>query len=181
MAGTQHFYRMRYSVRRGLHEIVASRQTLPETEWAAVLEVFESRCAYCDQSGTFENRGIVPDHLVPAHEFGELVKGNVLPACQDCNDTRGPDDWRAFVRKKFPGDVDEQIRRISGILNHHSYQPTSPEEALLPNELAEYRRLIADFEAWLQRAKALRRTVASRSRGAGCANSVRAMVALEAE
>lgn len=165
MAGTQHFHRMGYNVRRGLREIVASRQTLPEAEWAAVLEMFRSRCAYCDQGPTFENRGIVPDHLVPAHEFGELVRGNVLPACQGCNDTRGLDDWRMFVRKKFPGDVEEQIRRISDILSHHSYQPPSPEEVLLPDELAEYQQLLADFEAWLLRAKALHRTVASRGRG----------------
>jgi hypothetical protein len=164
MAGTQHFHRIRYNVRRGLREIIASRQTLPETEWAAILHVFQSECAYCGQPGTFENRGIVADHLVPAHQFGELVGGNVLPACQHCNDTRGRDDWRTFVRKKFPGDVDAQIRRIDDFLVHHSYQPRSPEEVLRPDELAEYRRLLADFEKWLRRAKVLRRTVATRSR-----------------
>lgn len=67
MAGTQHFHRMRYNVRRGLRETVASRQTLPEAEWAAVLEMFQSKCAYCDQPA-LSNRGIVPDHLVPANE-----------------------------------------------------------------------------------------------------------------
>lgn len=164
MAGTQHFHRIRYNVHRGLREIVASRQTLPETEWAAVLDAFQSRCAYCGQTGTFENRGVALDHLVPAHQFGELVSGNVLPACQDCNDTRRRDDWRTFVRKKYPGDVDAQIRRIDSFLAHRSYQPRSPEEVLRPDELAEYQRLLADFEKWLQRARELRRTVASRNR-----------------
>lgn len=165
MAGTQHFHRMRYNVHRGLREIVASRQTLSETEWAALMEAFQSRCVYCNQIATLENRGIVPDHLVSAQEFGELVRGNVLPACQDCNDSRGSDDWRTFVRKKFLGKPEEQVRRIDTFLADHKYQVRSPEQVLLPDELAEYQRLIADFEEWLRRAKALRRAVTLRSEG----------------
>jgi hypothetical protein len=163
MAGTQHFHRIGYHVRRGLREIIASRQKMAEAEWAAMMAAFQSKCVYCDQTATLENRGIVPDHLVTAHEFGELVMGNVLPACQNCNDTRRSDDWRTFVEKTFPGEIKMQIRRIEMFLADHEYQARSPEQVFLPDELVEYQRLLADFEKWLERAKALRQTVASRS------------------
>ena len=126
------------------------------------LPAFESKCAFCNQEATLANRGIVADHLTPANAFGELVLGNVLPACQDCNDSRGEVDWRSFVRKKFPGDGEAQIRRIDEHLASHSYQVCSPETSLSPEELAEYEKLKADFEDWLTRARVLRRSVAEK-------------------
>src|ERR1700752_1895750 len=105
MPGTRHFDRMQYNVARGLREIVAPRQTMHKAQWEQIKEEFGGRCVFCGEEGTKENRGIVPDHLVPVTRFGELVLGNVVPACQACNDSRGEKDWRPFLRQRFTGDA----------------------------------------------------------------------------
>jgi len=89
MSGTQHFSRMNYHVRRGLREIVAPSHKIGKAHWAAIPEEFNHACAYCGVRGSAENRGIVADHLIAVTEYGELVAGNTVPACQSCNDSRG--------------------------------------------------------------------------------------------
>jgi hypothetical protein len=163
MAGTAHFSRMKYHVHRGLREIVAPRQVLTATDWQSISTSFDGKCAFCDQLATQANRGIVADHLVPAKEFGELVLGNALPACQTCNDSRGEVEWHEFVRKSFPGDSAAQILRIERYLAQHSYQASTPEKVLLPDELAEYESLKVEFDKWLARAQTLRATVMART------------------
>ena len=162
MAGTRHFSRMKYHVERGLREIVAPRQILPEAGWLALLATFNSKCVFCDQEATMTNRGLVADHLIPANAFGELVLGNALPACQHCNDSRGKVEWATYVRQRFPGDAEAQILRIADHLARYSYQACGPTINLLPEELAEYEKLRTDFDDWLRRANALRNAVVKR-------------------
>ena len=69
---------MQYNVARGLREIVAPRQSITKVHWKAVIEEFGGLCVFCGSAGTVENRGIVPDHLVPVTRFGELVLGNTV-------------------------------------------------------------------------------------------------------
>lgn len=112
MKGTQHFSRMNYNVRRGLREIVAPDHRVSKQEWALVLAEFDGTCAYCGATASAENRGIVPDHLVAVTDFGELIPGNIVPACQTCNDSRGNKPWRTFLASRFPADAANRIRRI---------------------------------------------------------------------
>jgi hypothetical protein len=106
MPGTKHIGRMQYNVARGLREIVAPRQTMSTVQWKQLLEEFGGLCIFCGSADTAENRGIVPDHLIPVIRFGELILGNTVPACQTCNDSRGEKDWLPFLRSRFPGDVE---------------------------------------------------------------------------
>jgi hypothetical protein len=146
---------MRYNVSRGLREIVAPRQTMPTAQWQRVKLEFDSLCVFCGSAGTKENRGIVPDHLIPVTRFGELVIGNTVPACQTCNDSRGDGDWRPFVRERYPTDPEAQIARIEAYLKRHPYHPPSPESALSPKEQKEYAQLLHDWETLLERARRL--------------------------
>lgn len=165
MPGTKHFTRMQYNVSRGLREIVAPRQTMQTAQWQRLKDEFGGRCIFCDGAETKENRGIVPDHLIPVTRFGELVIGNTVPACQTCNDSRGDGDWRPFVRAKFPGNPEEQIGRIEEYLKQHPYHPPSPETALSLDERAEYLQLLKEWDVLLQKARLLHSSAEGRRKG----------------
>jgi hypothetical protein len=167
MPGTKHFGRLQYNVARGLREIVAPRQTMPKAQWIAVLEEFGGLCIFCGSEGTAENRGIVPDHLVPVTRFGELVLGNTVPACQACNDSRGEREWRPFLRSVYPGDAESQIHRVEGHVSKYGYHPITLEDALSSKEREMYAALIKEWETMLEKARRLRDAAAKRRRDNG--------------
>lgn len=167
MPGTKHFGRMQYNVARGLREIVAPRQTLSKPQWERVLHEFGGLCIFCGSPGTAENRGIVPDHLIPVTQFGELVPGNSVPACQSCNDSRGEKDWRPFLRGRFPGDAEAQIATVEAHLAKHNYHPASLESALALHEQVEYRALLEEWQSFLEKARRLHASAEKRRRSAG--------------
>ncbi|WP_367181164.1 HNH endonuclease [uncultured Ramlibacter sp.] len=156
MPGTKHFGRMQYNVARGLREIVAPRQTMTREQWARVLKEFGECCTFCGGEPTRENRGIVPDHLVPVTKFGELVPGNVVPACQTCNDSRGEKDWRPFLRSRYPGDAEAQIALVEAHVQAHGYEAIRLETALSIEEQVAYSELLSEWERFLETARRLR-------------------------
>ena len=162
MAGTRHFPRMNYNVSRGLREIVASSHHMTEREWAETLREFDGGCAYCGSPPTAANRGVVADHLIPVTEFGELVVGNTVPACQTCNDSRGNKDWRTFLQSRFPSDAPSRIAKIDAHTSKYNYSPSNPESSLTPQELEEYREIFRQWDELLARAKALHSAVTTR-------------------
>jgi hypothetical protein len=167
MPGTTHFGRMQYNVARGLREIVAPRQTISSATWQSVLDDFGGLCIFCGEAGTTENRGIVPDHLVPVTKFGELVLGNTVPACQTCNDSRGEREWRPFLRSVFSGDAEAQIGRVEAHLQKYDYRPVSLEEALSASERKAYEALLNEWEEMLHKARRLRDAAARRRKSTG--------------
>ena len=162
MPGTKHFSRMQYNVSRALREIVAPRQTMRKEQWERVKDEFGGLCLFCGSGATKENRGIVPDHLIPVTRFGELVPGNTVPACQTCNDSRGEDDWRPFIRSRYPNHPEKQIERVEEYLLKHPYHPESPESALTPSEHSDYIALLSQWESLLNKAKVLYEAAESR-------------------
>jgi hypothetical protein len=162
MKGTQHFSRMNYNVRRGLREIVAPSHKITKSEWAAILAEFDGTCAYCGAGPSAANRGILPDHLVAVTEFGELVPGNAVPACQSCNDSRGNGDWRIYLRSRFPTEATLRSARIEEHIKKHAYAPCTPESALTEDELAEYNAILSAWDALLGKAQQLQSAVARR-------------------
>lgn len=60
---------------------------LTATQWQAILELFDYRCAYCGKSGK-----LTMEHIVPVSNGGILTKANIIPACQHCNSSRGNKD-----------------------------------------------------------------------------------------
>ena len=162
MAGTRHFPRMNYNVSRGLREIVASSHQMTKEDWAETLQEFDGLCAFCGSAATAANRGVVADHLIPVTDFGELVAGNTVPACQTCNDSRGNRDWRAFLQSRFANEAALRIAKIDAHVSKYNYSPSSPERSLTPEELEEYRELFRQWDKLLARAKALQLAVAKR-------------------
>jgi 5-methylcytosine-specific restriction endonuclease McrA len=58
----------------------------------------EGRCYYCGKR--FPPTDLTMDHLVPLVRGGKSVKGNVVPACKDCNTKKKymlPMEWEEYL------------------------------------------------------------------------------------
>ena len=56
------------------------------------------RCYYCGKS--FPPHRLTMDHIVPLSRGGKSNKGNVVPACKDCNNKKKymlPIEWEAYL------------------------------------------------------------------------------------
>lgn len=76
--------------------------TLTEQEWRQSLAYFDHHCAYCGQA--FDDaHPLTVDHFIPlsSPECPGSVIGNVLPACQSCNTSKGNSKPREWLIRKF--------------------------------------------------------------------------------
>lgn len=64
--------------------LLATTNTLTASEWTAIREAYDYRCAYCGESKPLEK-----DHLVPLSRGGEHTLENVVPSCRSCNASKG--------------------------------------------------------------------------------------------
>ena len=56
-------------------------------------------CHYC--RGRVGSRNLTMDHVVPMARGGRSTRGNVVPACKDCNSKKKsmvPVEWQAYLR-----------------------------------------------------------------------------------
>ena len=65
-------------------------------------------CHYCQ--GKFPPRSLTMDHLVPVIRGGKSTKGNLVPACKECNNRKKymlPMEWEQYLQKgaAAPGDI----------------------------------------------------------------------------
>lgn len=73
----------------------AKKMALPNTfqysDWLAVLELFEHRCAFCGADSALLDL----EHLVAMTQGGPNTPGNVVPACRPCNANK----WRKTLEQ----------------------------------------------------------------------------------
>jgi len=69
----------RQALKRGSISTVTAEQI------QAIKSVYESRCAYC---GVL-SQALAMDHIIPLSHGGEDIIGNLVPACQGCNSSKG--------------------------------------------------------------------------------------------
>ncbi|MBI4690794.1 MAG: HNH endonuclease [Nitrospirae bacterium] len=65
----------------------------------------EGRCYFCNRK--FNPKELTMDHIVPVIRGGESVKGNVVPACKECNSKKKhmlPMEWEEYM-EKLKGDT----------------------------------------------------------------------------
>jgi len=58
------------------------------------------RCHYCDRQ--VGSRGLTMDHIVPLIRGGRSSRGNVVPACKECNNQKKsllPVEWEDYLRR----------------------------------------------------------------------------------
>lgn len=56
-------------------------------------------CHYCRRS--FRPQELTMDHIVPVARGGKSTKGNVVPACKDCNNAKQqllPMEWDRYLK-----------------------------------------------------------------------------------
>ncbi len=58
-----------------------ARQLRGTTWWQNLLQ--KGRCHYC--GNTFPAEELTMDHVVPLSRGGKSTKGNIVPACKECN------------------------------------------------------------------------------------------------
>ena len=67
----------------------ALRRALPATlttaQWEAIKEAYRYRCAYCGKKPS----RLTQDHVVPVTKGGGTTAENIVPACQQCNRSKG--------------------------------------------------------------------------------------------
>ena len=60
----------------------------------------EGRCYYCGQE--FSPKELSMDHIVPLIRGGKSTKGNMVPACKDCNNKKKhmlPVEWEEYLEQ----------------------------------------------------------------------------------
>jgi hypothetical protein len=156
MPGTRLFSRMNYQVLRGMSEIITIHN-LNDNQWQTIRSFFNQRCAFCNCEDTGNPRtGLIPDHLIAASDLGDMVFGNAVPACHDCNDKRGKKDWHTWLEAQFQAATALRIERIEQYLHEFPYIQPTPESRLTADELSEYNLLLQEWDSIWQRARLLK-------------------------
>jgi hypothetical protein len=100
-------------------------------------------CAFC---GAPPSKATRNDHLIAVRERGDFVPRNVVPACAKCDDSKGKDDFRHWMRTaESPSSlrgrgwttatIEKRIKLIQAW--QRGYRPKS-EEALFGRHLARF-------------------------------------------
>lgn len=133
----------------------------------AVKESFAERCAKADlervrlyflSSGAFRclycgsDKPSRWDHLHAVSRGGDTVPGNLVPACQRCDDSKQDKDVEEWVRGKSkhrpPIDALPRIEaEIKAYQVHFAHEPKEFEAKLSPTQLEKYRRFRKEIDA----------------------------------
>lgn len=140
-------------VDRALQECLSERR-FGRKEQAEVVSFFarwdeRPSCAYC---GALEVKRW--DHVVPVAAGGTTVVGNMVLACQPCDDSKGKNpypDWMRSGSPKSPTtrevpDIGVRVERIAAYVSHFGYRATSVEMRLAPSEVDLLARLRTDLQ-----------------------------------
>ena len=120
---------------RALQDCLARRK-FGQKETEVVIDFFGSKppqCVYCGNSEVQRW-----DHIVPISRGGETVLGNMVPACQVCDDSKGArlfEDWIMSDAPRSPKSrgiqaADRRLDRIKKYMQHFSYEPESLRDRL---------------------------------------------------
>ena len=74
-------------------------RVLKESQWWK-RRVAKGRCHYCGRS--IPPKELTMDHVVPITRGGQSKKGNVVPACKECNTKKKqllPMEWEKYLRR----------------------------------------------------------------------------------
>lgn len=77
----------------------ARARTLRQSPWWK-RRIASGVCYYCRRQ--VGSRGLTMDHIVPLGRGGKSIRGNVAPACKDCNTRKQglvPVEWAEYVRR----------------------------------------------------------------------------------
>jgi 5-methylcytosine-specific restriction endonuclease McrA len=73
------------ATRRTWEQLNPGSVGIPSKDWRKLVRHYHHRCAYCGGN----EGGLHMDHVIPLSRGGRHAIGNVLPACQSCNLSKG--------------------------------------------------------------------------------------------
>lgn len=82
----------------------AKARELRQTRWWKTL-LSRGSCHYC--GGRFPPKELTMDHVVPIIRGGKSTRGNLVPACKDCNNRKKymlPIEWTEYLDKLGRGE-----------------------------------------------------------------------------
>ncbi len=78
----------------------------------SIKEHFGCTCVYC--GATYELHELTLDHVHPRTLGGEDITSNLVCACTQCNQDKGSEHWRSWMRERFG----QNLLREGLILSH---------------------------------------------------------------
>lgn len=81
-----------------------------QQQWRETVVYFGGCCAYCGRTMRKHER-LTKDHLIPRSDGGEMSQTNIVPACADCNSSKGDQEWRNWYMKQ-PFFSQERMNKI---------------------------------------------------------------------
>lgn len=110
------------NLRRALWEEALERDfnaKMRRQYWEEFREEDKVCCFYC---------GIRPperwDHVIPVTKGGATIRGNLVPACGSCDDSKGKDDLKAWLARRNNPKADTILHRIHELRERHRYETT---------------------------------------------------------
>ena len=92
-------YFISYVTEEELKRERAKARELRSSQWWK-RRLSEGRCYYCGKEFSPAELGM--DHVVPLIRGGKSTKGNVVPACKDCNNRKKhllPSEWKEYLEQ----------------------------------------------------------------------------------
>lgn len=157
----------RYQLQRAILEGVLE-DNYSEEEYKAALRFFGG-CAFC---------GAQPaprmDHLIPVRNAGDFVRNNVVPACQQCDDSKGQKEYHEWMRNstspkslRSRGMAEDEIeRRIRRIETWQAGYKSKTEEQLFGQNYRKYLNILQKMDALCEEARQLVYNIKSQSSNA---------------
>ncbi|MDY6950370.1 MAG: HNH endonuclease [Thermodesulfobacteriota bacterium] len=90
---------------RAMHREREKARELRQSQWWK-RQLDRGRCHYCGKP--FPPSALTMDHIVPVVRGGKSKKGNLVPACKDCNNKKKhmlPIEWEAYLRSLSENDT----------------------------------------------------------------------------
>lgn len=147
----------RYQLKRSILESILENN-YSEEEHAEALKYFNG-CAFCG-----EPLAARKDHLVPVMNNGDFIRNNIVPACQECDDSKGQKEFKDWMRnsnspkslRKRKRMSDEEIeRRIKRIEEWQEGYKSKTEKQLFGQYYPKYLELIKRMGTLCEEAKKL--------------------------
>jgi len=83
-----------------LTNLIAMTSSEAKRLWRrSIKEHFDCTCVYCGKSYDLSN--LTLDHVHPRSLGGESLSTNLVPACFNCNQTKGTQNWLSYMRQTF--------------------------------------------------------------------------------
>jgi len=153
---TGRFYYAKYQLKRCILETALENNYTTE-DYQAALKFFGG-CAFC---GT--PKAPRKDHLVAVFQCGDFIRQNVVPACQECDDSKGLKEYHDWMRNsnsthslKRRGMVRPEIeKRIKMIEEWQAGYKHPNEEELFGDDYHKYFLIVKKMEALCKEGESL--------------------------